>query len=164
GHERWIRSISYFPDGQRMISGSEDKTTQQWDLEAGKEIEEAWDVCEGRVYAIYCIDISADNTLLVSGSFDETARIWNLDTGKLMAGPFKGVGWVCAVRFSPDSKKLAVRLDLGTCLEVWDFDAVMLETVGAPFEGHTKYIGGLALSSDGALLASASNNNTIKLW
>ncbi|KAG2339328.1 hypothetical protein BDR05DRAFT_1003437, partial [Suillus weaverae] len=143
-------------------------------------------------------------------------------TGKLVAGPFKSVGWVGAVRFSPDSKKLAVQLDWGTCLEVWDvqsqkldvrigkasrrgvafspifwtnknktiiatfefsfpadspldvfdyaktiyeFDAVTLETVGAPFEGHTKFISGLALSFDGALLTSASySDNTIKLW
>ncbi|KAG2343548.1 WD40 repeat-like protein [Suillus weaverae] len=265
GHRDHISSISYFPDCQRMISGSSDKTTRQWDLKAGKEIEEAWGVCEGMVWAvavsrdgrwvvtgggdlngelkacevetgivktfkghsdeinceIICIDISADNTLLASGSFDETARIWNLETGKLVAGPFKSGGYVGAVRFSPDSKKLAVKLDLGTCLEVWDvqsqkldvrigkasgrevaltpifwtnknktiiaafefsfpadspldvfdsaktiyeFDAVTLETVGAPFEGHTKFIGGLALSSDGALLASASDDNTIKLW
>lgn len=35
-----------------MISGSGDKTTRQWDLEAGKEIEDAQDVCEQEVYAV----------------------------------------------------------------------------------------------------------------
>ncbi|KAG2343579.1 WD40 repeat-like protein [Suillus weaverae] len=265
GHGDGIPSISYFPDGQRMISGSFDQTTRQWDLKAGKEIEEARDVCENGVHAVavsrdgrwvvtgsgdwdaelkvcevetgivktfeghsegvVCIDISADNTLLASGSYDRTARIWNLETGKLVAGPFESIGWVGSVRFSPDSKKLAVKSDWGTCLEVWDvqsqksdmsigkpggrgtmrspifwtnknktiiaafefrpipdpdhedlddhvddytktiyeFDAATLETVGAPFEGHTKLVGGLALSFDGALLASASDN-TIKLW
>jgi len=240
-----------------MISGSDDKTTRQWDLKAGKEIEEARDICEQDVLAvgvsqdgrwivtskgysgdlkvcevetgivktleghsqrIYCIDISADSTLLVSESDSET-RIWNLETGKHVAGPFKSIGWVSVVRFSPDSKKLAVQIDLGTCLEVWDiqsqkldvrigkptergiaftpifwtnknktiiaafefnftaesdlfnfpktiyeFDAVTLEAVGAPFEGHTKTIWGLALSVDGALLASCGYDDTIKLW
>jgi WD40 repeat protein len=46
-----------------------------------------------------------------------------LDTGKLVAGPFKsdytGVG---AIRFSQDSKKLAVKSDAGTWLEVWDIE------------------------------------------
>ncbi|KAG2055103.1 hypothetical protein BDR06DRAFT_954655 [Suillus hirtellus] len=41
GHGGWIRSISYFPDGQRMISGSDDKTARQWDLKASQEIEKA---------------------------------------------------------------------------------------------------------------------------
>jgi WD40 repeat protein len=263
GHRRYIESISYFPDAQRLISGSHDKTARQWDLTAGKEIEEARDVCERHVWVvavskdgrwvitgggelhsvelkvyevetgtvknleghsdIVCsIDISEDNTLLASGSFDETVRIWNLETGKLVAGPFESIQWVGAVRFSTDSKKLAVISFWGMCLEVWDvqlqkldkrigngfenhgrsipsapifwtnnnknllaafsftkdddqydaneamtiheFDASTLETVGIPFEGHTRFVTGLALSFDGALLASASYDGTIKLW
>jgi WD40 repeat protein len=138
-----------------------------------------------------------------------------LDTGKLMAGPFGGVGFVGAVRFSQDSKKLAVYLESGTGLDVWDvqtqklyakvqgkgsvspavthaplfwtnketilaafnftdheprsiyeFDVstVSLETVGASFKGHTNVIDNLALSPDGALVASASRDDTIKFW
>jgi WD40 repeat protein len=252
GQGRVIESIYYFPDGQRMISGSGDKTARQWDLQAGKEIEEARGVCERSVQAvavstnsrwvatgggdwdmkdaelkvrevetgfvktlkghslpITCIDISEDNTRLVSGSWDKTARIWNLDTGELVARPLKCEDAVCAVRFSPDSKKLAVMSNWGTCLEVWDvqshkldvkvgdfdrslstyspvfwtknnkhiiaaftgdddtihkFDASTLETVGTPFKGHTKEVTGLALSFDDVLLASASFDDTIKLW
>ncbi|KIK35040.1 hypothetical protein CY34DRAFT_96850, partial [Suillus luteus UH-Slu-Lm8-n1] len=47
---------------------------------------------------------------------------------------------------------------------IYEFDASTLETVGTPLEGHTKGIVGLALSSGGALLASSSHDNTIKLW
>ncbi|KAG2063115.1 hypothetical protein BDR04DRAFT_1039137, partial [Suillus decipiens] len=75
---------------------------------------------EGHSQDINCVDISADSTLLASGSLDSTAQIWNLETGKLMAGPFKSIGSVGAVRFSPDSNKLAVKLDWGMCLEVWN--------------------------------------------
>lgn len=253
GHDKYIRSISYFPDGRQMISGSWDKTTRQWKLQEGKEIEEARNVCERGIWAvavsrdgrwvitggggldhgelkvvevetgivkkfeghsrgISCIDISADSRLLASGSWDRTTRIWSLGTGELVAGPFESIDWVGAVRFSADSKKLAVKSEAGKCLEVWDlraetldvrvgefgeipftsapvfwtnrnktiiaaftftfddattiyeFDALTLETVGAAFEGHTKIVRGLALSFDNALLASAADDNTIKLW
>jgi WD40 repeat protein len=251
GHHGGIDSISYFPDGQRMISGSSDKTTRQWDLKTGKEVVEARGVCEEMVLAvavsrngrwvatggvggelkacevetgivktfkghslrISCIDISADNMQLASWSLDKTARIWNLDTGKLVAGPFKSEDAVGAVRFSSDSKKLVVKSYTGKRLEVWDvqsqkidvklgesgrlggtyspvfwtknnktiiaafgfteddvistiyeFDASTLETVGTPFKGHPSYVTGLALSFDDALIASASLDNTIKLW
>jgi WD40 repeat protein len=246
--------MHYFPDGKRMISGSFDNTTRQWDMQTGKEIENARDICERNVRAvavsrdcrwvitaggeehgelkayevgtgivktfkghsqqINCIDISADNTLFVSGSDDFTTRIWSLDTGKLVAGPFKSPDCVGAVRFSRDSKKLAVNSWVGKCLEVWnmdtlklekrvgelswgsstsapvfwtnketilavfsfitvtedsaatiyEFDVSTLETVGASFKGHTDTVCGLALSFDGALVASASEDGTIKLW
>ena len=135
-----------------------------------------------------------------------------MDTGKLVAGPFECLDWPGSVRFSDDSKKLAVMSYVRKCLEVWDvqtqkldgrvgndvgvpftsapifwtnknknilapftftkdpaktiyeFDALTLKTVGAPFEGHTERIISLALSSDSALLASASEDDTIKLW
>ncbi|KAG2122239.1 hypothetical protein DEU56DRAFT_984133 [Suillus clintonianus] len=256
GHGDDIRSVSYFPDGRRMISGSLDKTTRQWDLQTGKEIGKAQDVSgqevdvvavskdgrwiitaggddipevkvyevetgivktfEGHSDQIACIDISADSRLLASGADDSTARVWSLDTGKLVAGPFKSDDKVGAVRFSQDSKKLAVKSNAAKCLELWDvrtqkldvrvggfaslrlplmpspvfwttqnqnittafdtkddsadtiykFDGSTLETVGVPFEGHTGVITGLALSSsfDDAVLASASVDNTIKLW
>ncbi|KAG1870956.1 kinase-like domain-containing protein [Suillus tomentosus] len=257
GHEYSIESISYFPHGQRIISGSADRTTRQWDLKAGKEIEEMRDVCEEVILAvavsrdgrwvvtgggefrsaelkasevgtgivkrfeghsswINCIDISMDSKLLASGSDDQTARIWSLETGKFVAGPFDSVDSVGAVRFSTDSKKLAIMSSVGTYIEVWDvqsqkldvgldgpdfdvesaeftsapmfwtknnknilaafsstgdcggtiyeFDASTLETVGTPFEGHTMLIVGLELSFDHTLLASASFDNTIKLW
>lgn len=51
-------------------------------------------------------------------------------------------------------------VDLNT---IYEFDALTLEIVGAPFEGHTYPIHRLALSFDYALIASASRHTT-KLW
>ncbi|KAG2742275.1 YVTN repeat-like/Quino protein amine dehydrogenase [Suillus brevipes Sb2] len=69
----------------------------------------------------YCIDISADSTLLAGGSHRKV-WIWNLDTGELVAGPFKiGDAYSAALRFSGDSRKLAVRpFGEEIYLEVWD--------------------------------------------
>ncbi|KAG2341923.1 YVTN repeat-like/Quino protein amine dehydrogenase [Suillus weaverae] len=160
------------------------------------------------------IDISADSTLLAGASTNSKVRIWNLDTGELVAGPFKigdGYPGPITLRFSADSRKLAVLSNWKHFLQVWDiqtqkldvqkstsgnhgglnlpvfwttknksivapftftddysrtiyeFDASTLKTVGAPFK-HTFDINSLALSSDCALLASSSFDNTIKLW
>ncbi|KAJ8582341.1 hypothetical protein M405DRAFT_937838 [Rhizopogon salebrosus TDB-379] len=45
-------AIAYFPDGQKIISGSADKTTRLWDLQAGKEIEDARVVSEQDVNVV----------------------------------------------------------------------------------------------------------------
>ncbi|KAG1807281.1 uncharacterized protein BJ212DRAFT_756726 [Suillus subaureus] len=49
-------------------------------------------------------------------------------------------------------------------MTIYEFDASTLQTVGTPFEGHTDTVTGLALSFDEALLASASFDDTIRLW
>lgn len=54
--------------------------------------------------------------------------------------------------------------DIDAPKTIYEFDASTLQTVRALFEGHTNIICGLALSFDGALLASASRDQTIKLW
>ncbi|KAJ8585779.1 WD40 repeat-like protein [Rhizopogon salebrosus TDB-379] len=165
GHDNDIRSICYSPDGKQMVSGGWDETSRRWNLQAGKEIEDTGMVKTFHGYSkgISCIDISKDSMLLASGSDDGTTRIWSLDTGRLMAGPFESTHWVGAIRFSQDSKKLAINSHVAATT-IYEFDASTLETLGAPFQGHTKVICGLALSFDGALLASTSSDHTIKLW
>jgi WD40 repeat protein len=50
-----------------------------------------------------------------------------LETGKLVAGPFESIDFVGAVRFSTDSKKLALKSSVpGKCLEVWDIQSQKL--------------------------------------
>jgi WD40 repeat protein len=83
---------------------------------------------EGHSAGITCIDISMDSKLLASGSRDRTVRIWSLNTGELVAGPFDSVDFpdaVGAVRFSHDSRKLAVKSQCN--LEVWDIQAHKLD-------------------------------------
>ncbi|KAG1814009.1 WD40-repeat-containing domain protein [Suillus subaureus] len=209
--------MSYFLDGNQMISGSGNKTARRWNLREGKDIKEAREVCKNRIEVvgvsrdgrrviaaadnlIECIDVSPDSTLL-AGVLVDSVRIWHLDTGELVAGPFEcgddGIRQ-SALRFSEDCRKLALLSAAGRFLQVWDiqtqnldvqksatfnggphstsltnsnttttiyeFDASTLETIGAPFKGHTDIITGLALSSDCTLLASSSCDSTIKLW
>ncbi|KAG1799039.1 uncharacterized protein HD556DRAFT_169289 [Suillus plorans] len=49
-------------------------------------------------------------------------------------------------------------------MTIYEYDASTLKTVGDSFQGHTDLIRNLALSFDCLLLASASDDNTIKLW
>jgi len=57
-------SIAYFPDGKRMFSGSLDKIARRWDLQSGKEIKEARDVCKE---AIWVVAVSRDGRWVVTG-------------------------------------------------------------------------------------------------
>ncbi|KAG2065492.1 WD40 repeat-like protein, partial [Suillus decipiens] len=67
GHGDRIQSISYFPDGQQMISGTLDKTTRKWGLKTGKDIQEARNICEKDV----CEEaVSRNSRWVVTGDGD----------------------------------------------------------------------------------------------
>jgi WD40 repeat protein len=103
GHRRGIESISNFPDGQRMISGSWDKTARQWDLETGKEIEEARGVCEGWVLAVA---VSRNGRWIATGGDRGELKACEVETGMLKT--FKGHSTVITcVDISADSTQLA---------------------------------------------------------
>jgi WD40 repeat protein len=114
-------------------------------------------------------EFSPDSKKLAVKSYsDRCLEVWDVQSQKLdvkvgkfdhLAGTVTPVFWtnnneniVAAFRFTEDDET------------IYEFDASTLETVGTPFKGHTKHVTGLALSFDNALLASASFDNTIKLW
>jgi WD40 repeat protein len=93
---------------------------------------------------IECIDISAESTLLAGASCSE-ARIWNLDTGELVAGPFD-IGHEIvdfeAVRFSEDSRKLAVSSHSKGHwhLQVWDIQTQNLDVQKSNHSNLVRYL------------------------
>jgi WD40 repeat protein len=38
GHTYWVRSVAFSPDGQHIVSGSNDKLVQVWSVSARKEV------------------------------------------------------------------------------------------------------------------------------
>ncbi|OAX35637.1 hypothetical protein K503DRAFT_356496 [Rhizopogon vinicolor AM-OR11-026] len=67
GHEGLVESISCFPDGKRIISGSDDKTARQWGLQTGKEFEKARGIYEHTVRAVA---VSKDGRWVIAAGGD----------------------------------------------------------------------------------------------
>ncbi|OJA14480.1 hypothetical protein AZE42_06070, partial [Rhizopogon vesiculosus] len=81
GHEDYVSSISYFPDGKQMISACVDKAVRQWDLQAGKKIEKAQRVCE---YQVKAVAVSGDSQWVVTAGGDNDhgeLKAWQVETG-----------------------------------------------------------------------------------
>lgn len=39
GHSSWVSSVAFSPDGQRIVSGSDDNTIKLWDAQTGSELQ-----------------------------------------------------------------------------------------------------------------------------
>jgi WD40 repeat protein len=73
-----VRALAISPDGQTLVSGSEDKTIKIWQLSTGQELR----TLTGNSSGIHALAISPDGRTIVSGSGDKTIKIWQLSTGQ----------------------------------------------------------------------------------
>ena len=78
GHRGSIISVTFSPDGKRIVSGSLDQTLRLWDAATGSPIgEPMW----GHAEAVTSVAFSPDGKLIASGSIDATVRLWDAGTG-----------------------------------------------------------------------------------
>ncbi|KAG1794787.1 WD40-repeat-containing domain protein [Suillus plorans] len=72
-------SVSFSPDGTRIVSGSQDTTIRLWDLATGKPVgEPLW----GHTRVVDSVSFSRDGTRIISSSWDGTVRVWHAVIGK----------------------------------------------------------------------------------
>ena len=93
-------------------------------------------------------------------SMEGDYRTWRLPDDAIMRLGKGAIGrGDRVVAFSPDSTRLAVASAIG----IWLYD-VATATEVALLEGHTGGVTSVAFSSDGTMLASGSEDETVKLW
>src|SRR5215203_1461755 len=108
---------------------------------------------------VRALAISPDGQSAVTGSFDSTAIRWSLTQNAAEQ----------VLRFHADAVNAVVLLRDGRAatagadgrIAIWTFGKTEPDIV---LEGHTAPIAALAASPDGATLASASWDHTVRLW
>ncbi|KAG2741004.1 WD40 repeat-like protein [Suillus brevipes Sb2] len=148
GHGKFIGSMSYFPDGQRMVSGSHDKTARQWDLKAGKEVEEVRDICDEYVWAVA---VSRDGRWVVTGGGywnSAELKVCEVETGivKKLQGHSQRIS---CIDISEDNTLLASG-SWDSTVRIWNLKTGKL--VAGPFESDN-WVGAVRLSTDSKKLA-----------
>ncbi|MDQ1350891.1 MAG: hypothetical protein QG657_1193, partial [Acidobacteriota bacterium] len=71
GHQDFVTSVAFSPDGKTILTGSEDNTARLWNLE-GSTI---WEF-KGHQKPINSVAFSPDGKTILTGSSDTTARLW----------------------------------------------------------------------------------------
>jgi WD40 repeat protein len=95
--------VAFSPDGNRIASGSFDKTIRLWDRE-GNPIAEP---IKGHDNWVISVAFSPDGNTIASGSWDKTIRLWDRE-GNPIGEPLKGhEDSVMSVAFSPDGNTIA---------------------------------------------------------
>ncbi|KAG2052695.1 WD40 repeat-like protein [Suillus hirtellus] len=119
------------------------------------------------------LGLSQDSRKLAATSFDWESKqsyleVWDIQPQKLVVARKRSMTslFLRSLVFWTTKGKFITTLfsSLDDDMSIYEYDASTLKTVGDSFQGHTDLIRNLALSFDCLLLASASDDNTIKLW
>lgn len=114
-HESYVWSARFSPDGQRLVTCSEDGTVRVWAARTGQPLTEP--LRHGA--RVWSAQFSPDGQRVVTASDDTTARVWDADTGEPLTDPLKHGASVHSAQFSPDGQRVATACWDGAA-QVWD--------------------------------------------
>lgn len=102
---------------------------------------------------------------LVTGSWDGTAKVWDADSGQMKHIFGNGTNKVLSVDISHDGAFVAVGpADAENVAKVYDANTGQLVYTLGGTQGHKALIKKVKISSDNKFVATASQDNTVKVW
>ena len=66
GHSSWVEAVAVSPDGEKVISGSDDNTIKVWDITTGEQLLSL----SGHSDWVEAVAVSPDGEKVISGSDD----------------------------------------------------------------------------------------------
>jgi WD40 repeat protein len=142
-------SVSLSDDGQRVLTGSRDKSAILWDAASGAQLR----TLAGHNNDVNGVALSSDGQLALTGCEDQTAILWDTRRGTKLQ-TFKGPsGWVRSVALSGDGQRALI--SSGSKAILWDTRSNgKLCTFG--LEAGDIALDGVCLSRDGQRVLTPS--------
>ncbi|KAG2353051.1 WD40-repeat-containing domain protein [Suillus spraguei] len=159
-HSHYITSLNFPSDGTVLASGSFDKTTKLWNTKTWQEQADPI----GCVTRVHCVRYSPSGELLAIAT-DCNIQIYNSGTREPVAS-FKGhspASLNFSLTWTPDGTRLLTG-GYKSDPTIREWDTSTWQQVGDPWQGHSKYINAITFNPAGTLVASASEDNHVRLW
>ena len=149
-------AVAVSPDGERYITGRQRGLARVWDMETRELVQSFSEHPSHRT--VHTVAFSPDGRHALSRARGHPAYIWDIETGEIIHDLGRRT-----VVFSPDGSRLLVGsgagaprlLDAATAEEITRF-------VGPT--GGSQQDGPMAVSPDGATVASRSSNSQVWMW
>lgn len=162
GHAGFVNSAVFSPNGQIVLTASDDETAKLWKIE--DHTASVVKTLVGHQGRVRSAEFSPNGKQAVTASDDRTIRIWDLETGecvKILAGK-QGHQWaVTCANFAPNGLYVVSGSEDNTA-KIWDLASG--EVLGT-LEGHTAAVNSVVFApGDARRVLTASEDGTAKLW
>jgi WD40 repeat protein len=155
GHSRQWPLVSFSPDGATLAAGGEGGSVNLWDVRTGERKESLrWNAGAVRSVAF------SPNGELLAGGDGQAVQVVDVKARRLLH-TFRGETLFTNLAFSPDGKTLAATTSAPNALvRLWDVATGQEQEART---GHAKDILGLSFHPAGKLVATASEDGTVRL-
>lgn len=149
-----VTAISFSPDGNRIVTASEDQRVIVWDRSDGNQI-----FSLGHQEPATAVAYSPNGELIATASA-RTIHFWDADIGILRSVTPRLDSTPNSVSFSPDNNFLLTGVEDGN-LHIWDLSRNAWRlNIGS----HSSRITSVTYSPDNRQFASTSADGTLKVW
>lgn len=155
GHTGFVESVAIALDGSLLASGSRDTTIKIWNLKTG----ELMRTLPKNSWVVSSVAFSSDGKTLASSTCGPRIKLWDLHSGQLLHSLNSPSSTLCSVAIGHNGQIIGGSSD-GT-IKLWDLKT---GTLLSNIPGHNRDVVALALGPNGRAIASASLDNTIKIW
>jgi WD40 repeat protein len=153
-HTDAVNHVAFSPNGQYLLTASNDKTALLWNIKTGNPIK----TFNQHNQAVSYADFSPDGLKLITTSMDNFATLWDVKSGRRLnklKGHQKGI---LHAAFSPDGDYV-VTAGGGGNVRIWSVSDGKLVTV---LKGHNKAVFHIAFN--GSTILTTSLDHTARLW
>jgi eukaryotic-like serine/threonine-protein kinase len=157
GHNHWIFSVAFRPDGKRIASSSADRTVKVWDVASRKDVL----TMDPHLGTVNGVAYSPDGRSIAAAYADKAMRVCDATNGEPTFTTYVPRYAVSSVAFSPDGKRIATG-NFDMTVRVYDVttgkEILMIGKPSRPGQGVRA-----VFSPDGTQLARGVDNN-ICIW
>jgi len=159
-HSDYIRYVEIHPSLPYFVSSSDDMTIKLWDWDRGFECTQFF---EGHSHYVMMVKFNPkDTNTFASASLDRSVKVWGLGSPVhhyTLEGHERGVN--CVDYYPSGDKPYILSGADDRTVKVWDYQT---KSIVHTLEGHTHNVCSVLFHPKLPLIASASEDGTVRLW